>query len=372
MRKRTLLLLLGAALLTGCSLPAGLPSPGTATPFIITATLPPTPIPSITPTPVPPTPTPTTVPVEGMTGTQVNVRATPSTAGTQLGILPPFTRVQIVGKDAGGNWYMILYPDAPDGAGWVTAQYVSVIQGQDKIPVVGGLPTQPSPAEGTPGAGPGGVILQQVNVRAGPGTAFDALGTLNPNDAVTLTGRDPTGDWLQIRYTGAPGGLGWIAAAYVDASGTQDLPIVGAAGAEPGATTPAPPPILSPTPGAALDDHDSAQAPGASASLSPSGTRAFIYSSDLSAPQGDAQDWVQLTSSSPAVLISLACSGNSGLAVQLTQGGGLVPGWQAPACGETRAAQLAAGSVYLLDIALAAGHPTPAYVRYSLRLEASG
>jgi uncharacterized protein YraI len=370
---RTFLLLLLAAVLSGCALQTGITGPGGATPYIITATLPPTPIPSITPTPVPPTPTATTVPVAGMTTTQVNVRATPSTAGTQLAILPPFAKVQIVGKDAGSAWYLILYPDAPGGTGWVTAQYVNVIQGADQIPVVIGAPTQGSAPNQTPGSSASGVISQQVNVRKGPGTEFDALGTLNPKDVVALTGKDPSGSWLQIQYTGAPGGVGWVAASFVQAAGAESLPIVGSAGEVVGTGTPPPTAaVLTPTPGAALQDNDSAEAPAASASLSSSGTRSLIYTSDLSAPQGDGQDWVGFTTASADVLVSLSCTGNAGVDVQLTQNGAAVAGADGLACGASRLLHLQTGSPYLLRLSMPAGAPAPSYVQYSLRVEISG
>ena len=374
MNTRTLLLIILAAVLTGCNMQAGVAGPGGATPFIITATLPPTPVPSATLTPVPPTPTATTVPVDGMTTTQVNVRSSPSTAGTQLAILPPFAKVQVVGKDAGEKWFMILYPDGPNGTGWVTAQYINILQGEDKIPVVvGGVPTQDAASNQTPGSSASGVIIQQVNVRKGPGTDFDALGTLNPNDVVTLTGKDPSGSWLQVQYVGGPGGLGWVAAAFVDATGAEGIPIVGSSGEVVGTGTPQPTlPALTPTPGAAIEDNDSAQAPAASAELSSSGTRSLIYSSDLSAPQGDAQDWVQFTPRSPGVLLSLSCTGNSGVEVELSQNGIAVPDWGGVVCGQSQAAQLGAGNLYLLRISLLAGYPNPAYVRYSLRIELTG
>jgi uncharacterized protein YraI len=371
---RHLLLIVLALALSGCGMQVGVAGPGGATPFIITATLAATPVPSVTPTPVPPTPTATTTPVEGMTqATQVNVRLTPSTAGTQLAILPPFTKIQIVGKDAGEHWYMILYPGAPEGTGWVTAQYVNVIQGKDKIPVVGGVPTQAAATDQTPGSTANGVITQQVNVRKGPGTTFDALGTLNPQDVVTLTGKDSSGEWLQIQYVGVPGGLGWVAAAFVDATGAEGLPIVGSGGEVVGTGTPAPTATLAaPTPGAAIQDNDSAQAPGAAAELSSSGTRSLIYSSDLSAPQGDSEDWVQFTPRAPTLLVNLTCTGNSGLALELSSNGIAVPEWAGVACGETRVAQLGAGGSYLLQISLLPGSPRPAYVRYSLRIELAG
>jgi 3-hydroxybutyryl-CoA dehydrogenase/5-formyl-3-hydroxy-2-methylpyridine 4-carboxylate dehydrogenase len=161
----------------------------------------------------------------------VNVRATPSAAGTQLAILPPFAPVQIIGVDPNGKWYEIMYPDAPGGTGWVTEEYIYVPQGKDTIPVIGGAPTAesaPSGTPGTPGASASGVVLQQINVRKGPGTQFDALGTLDPQDTVTLTGKSPDGTWLQIQYSG---GTGWVAAAFIDATGVESLPIVGETGA---------------------------------------------------------------------------------------------------------------------------------------------
>ena len=371
--KRTLLVVVLAATLTSCSLQAGISGAGTSTPFIITATLPATAIPSATLTPVPPTATATTVPVEGMTTTQVNVRATPSTAGTQLQILPPFAKVQIVGKDADEHWYMILYPDAPEGTGWVTAQYVNIIQGKDKIPVVGGVPTQALSPNETPGSSASGVVVQQVNVRKGPGTDFDAIGTLEPQDVVVLTGQDPSGMWLQIQYSSGPDGFGWVAAAFIEATGAEGIPIIGSSGEVVGTGTPLPTPaVLTPTPGAAIEDNDSAQAPAASADLSASGTRTLIYSSDLSAPQGDRQDWVAFTPHSMGVLVSLSCTGNSGLAVELSQNGTIVPEWPAIGCDQTRAAELGAGSAYLLRISILPDHLTSAYVHYSLRVELTG
>lgn len=367
------MLILLAAALTGCGLQTEIQGAGGATPFVITATLAPTPVPSATLTPIPPTPTATTVPVTGMTKTQVNLRATPSTAGAQLAILPPFAKVQIVGKDAAAGWYMILYPDAPGGTGWVTAQYINVIQGEDQIPVVIGVPTQGAAPNATPGSGATGVILQQVNVRKGPGTEFDALGTLNPKDVVALIGKDPSGAWLQVQFTGAPDGVGWVAASFVEATGAEAIPIVGSAGEIVGTTTPAPTAtLLTPTPGAAIQDNDSAQAPATSANLSSAGTRALIYSSDLSAPQGDAQDWIGFTLQGSDVLISFSCMGNAALDIELTQDGAPVAGADGLACSASRLLHLVAAKAYILRISIPAEDPAPAYVRYSVRIEITG
>jgi uncharacterized protein YraI len=353
-------------LLSACAARAS----GTPTPFIITATLPPTPVPSATLTPVPPTPTATVTPVDGMTTTQVNVRATPSSAGAQLGMIPPFAKVQIVGRDAGSNWYQILYADGPDGTGWITAQYVNVLRGSDTIPVVGQRPSATQAAVGaTAGPTGSGTVLQQVNVRSGPGTGYDALGLLNPNDAVTLTGKDASAAWLQIVYAAAADGVGWVAATYIQSGDLDRLPIVGSSGSAAATSTPgsAPAPVT-PTPAAALQDDDSAQAPAVNVVFSPLGTRTLIFSSEISAPNGDAEDWVQFTPFGASVVASLNCSGNGSPTTELNSNGRPVDGWPGLACGESKLLDLKSGESYLMSLSITAGDSL-ASVRYTLRIE---
>ena len=95
----------------------------TIAPSVGISTLPPSPAPALSETPLPPA-LPTTAPAEGITSTQVNVRVEPSTASDVLGIIPADMRVEITGKDPGGNWWQINYPhpQAVDGKGWITAQ----------------------------------------------------------------------------------------------------------------------------------------------------------------------------------------------------------------------------------------------------------
>ncbi len=350
-----------ALLISGCGLNPFAPGPATSMPFIITSTLPPTIPPSATGTPAPPTSPPTAAPVEGMTSTQLNVRSEPSTAGAPLGMIGAFAKVQIIAKDPAGNWFQILYAPAPDGKGWVTAQYVQV-KDRDAIPVIGG-------AAG-PGSGPSGVVTQQVNVRSGPGTDSGALGTLNPNDVVTLTGKDANGTWLQILYAGAPDGKGWIAAAYVQASGVGDLPIVAKSGQVVGTGTPTTvPPTVTPTLVAAPQDGDSAQSPAVNITFSPSGTRSVIYSSDVSAPQGDPEDWIQFTPYGATLTIALACAGNGMLNVELWQNGAALQNWAGLACGEAHQVGFSSGQPYVLRLFAVPGGNGLQYIHYTLKIE---
>lgn len=64
----------------------------------------------------------------------------------------------------------------------------------------------------------------QINVRSGPGTEYDRVGTLLANQEVIGKGRTEGGSWLLIEYQGGPDGYAWVYSSYVDYVG--DLPIV--------------------------------------------------------------------------------------------------------------------------------------------------
>lgn len=64
----------------------------------------------------------------------------------------------------------------------------------------------------------------QINVRSGPGTEYDRVGTLVSNQEVVGKGRTEGGSWILIEYQGGPDGYAWVYSSYVDYAG--DLPIV--------------------------------------------------------------------------------------------------------------------------------------------------
>jgi uncharacterized protein YraI len=305
--------------------------------------------------------------VEGITSTELNVRVGPSTASAVLGVIPANSRVQIVGKDPGEGWWQILYPGtgeadgATEGKGWVTAQYVSTGSLPPEVPVIGGGPDPTNP-----NAAFVAVIQQQLNVRSGPGTDFNSLGTLNPQDVVTLTGKDSNGAWLQIEYSAGPDGRGWINAAFARAQGVEGLPIVSEAGQVIGTGTPVDTP-LPPTPTIlpAPDDGDSARAPSVDVVLSPSGTGSFQFSSDVSAPTGDSDDWIQFTPFTDRVMVELTCIDQGFLTVELLQNS--QPVRDAMACGVNGVIATEAGIAYQLHIRAAASDVLR-YTRYTVRI----
>jgi uncharacterized protein YraI len=308
------LLVIVSFLAAGCSITVQTEFPTAAPTFLVTAMLPPSTTPQASETPLPPPPTPTVAPVPGITSTQLNVRAEPSTAGEVLGILAANVAVQIVGRDPGGNWWQILYEAGADGKGWVTAQFVET-EVSPEVPVIGSGGTES-------GLGFSAVVIQQLNVRSGPGTSFNSLGILNTDDVVSLTGRNRDGTWLQIEFTGGPEGRGWVSAGFIRADGAEGLPIVSEAGEVLGTGTPmeAPPPPT-PTIVPAPLDSDSTNRPIETILFERAGTRTLIYNGDVSTPEGDAEDWIAFITYDGLVFVSIQCAGNGSLRAEVVGSG---------------------------------------------------
>ena len=335
----------------------------TPTAFIVTATLsgPQTLTPSETP--LPPPPQPTVAPVGGTTSTQINVRAEPSTSGNVLGIIPANTKLEILGKDPGGNWFQINYPQGVDGKGWVTAKYVTMANGIE-VPIIGSSGTNPNNANIA-------IVQQQINVRSGPGTSFNSLGTLNAQDFVNLTGKDSNGAWLQIEFSSGPDGKGWVNAAFVQANGVENVPIITEAGNVIGTGTPTgipftPTPTLIP----AWADHDSQSNPVASVVFEPLGTHTLIYSGDVSAPDGDSQDWIQFTPYENFAFASLACDGINNLQVTFLENG--QPTTLELDCGDQlKNLNMESGSIYLIQLQALPTTGRLQYVHYTITIQTS-
>jgi uncharacterized protein YraI len=251
--------------------------------------------------------TPSNLRVEGVTTTQINVRSEPSTAGTHLGTIPPFSTVQILGKESYSVWYQIEYSNSPNGKGWITAAYVQVTT-DHVIPLI----------ETGTGSGVNGLVIQAVNVRSGPGTTFESLGTLIPNDVVVVTAKDTSGAWMQIEFKSR---VGWVASEFMRLDNKDALPVV----PETPQAAIATPQVVIEAPGfvPALPDGDSMQAPSAAVNLSLSGTRAFEFSGDISSPAGDGEDWVQFSSVSKMIRMDFFCSSNNAQ-LDLWKNGGIV------------------------------------------------
>ena len=342
MRKKIitlLFLLLTASFITACSMEVAKlddnADADASTTGIITATLPVTFTPRASATPLPATAQPTVEPVSGKVTAQINVRENPSTASESVGMLGINSEVEIIGKDTNEKWYKIRFisPSGESGEGWGAAEYI-LTESKPNVPVVSGG----SPSTGDENVN--GQVTQQINVRIGPGTDFVVLGLLNDGEGVFITGKNINANWLQIEFVSGSDDKGWIFANYVESDILDDLPIIGEGGEEIAASTQT---VMAataaPTFFPAPDDGDSTEEPSISVEFSATNSRAFDYSSDLSSPEGDSEDWIAFHPNSPEdrvnLLIDLSCEGNGNLYVELWQGGIKLDKWGELNCGDS-------------------------------------
>jgi len=204
----------------------------TATPSPTTTPFPTSPPPdSPVPTQAPPTPTPTPTRTGTVTATLVagtdgaNVRAGPGTEHDLLGTLDAGATAVVRGSFE--DWFLIDYEGASAWvANWVVeATNLEYVPGVDETGAVIATPSDPQPTPTvTLVAGEGG-----ANVRSGPGTEHDVIGSLDPGDTAVVTGRHE--DWYRIDYDGA---LGWVAEWVVEIADGENVPEVDPSeGAEP-------------------------------------------------------------------------------------------------------------------------------------------
>lgn len=306
------------------------------------ATPSPSPSPSPSATRLPPSPTPEPLLLEGRVLAPLNVRREPAPAAEVIGTLASGENVQVDLQSQDGQWYRIRYPAAPQGMGWVSARYLEL-----------SLPTS------LPSGIVFGQVTQRLNVRRGPGTNFESLGVLEARSLVLLTGKNRSASWLRVQYPFGTEKYGWIAAQYVKAEGVERLPLLNedglpiAVATSEGRTQEI---ILTPTPAPAPDDGDSATSPAVRFRFDAQSNRRLLYSSQLSFPVGDPEDWIEFipfdvqSGALALVQIALNCQGGE-VVLELWQGGLQQTGVEMPTCGSSpRRFFLAAGQAYQVRI----------------------
>ncbi len=264
--------------------------------YIITATLPATVTPFPTQTPLPPTLIPPFTPIEGQTTSLVNVRQGPSAASVQVGEVPIFDKVEILGKDPSNKWWLINFPTSPTGQGWVTVEYVKVEVDTSSVPVVD----------------------------------------------VPLDGSNPA-------------------------------PTTGASGTEGDA-------VASPAPTASFvtapEDGDSLESPALDALLSAETNTYIEHRSELSAPEGDHDDWVEFFfdgsfGTEKSAYVTMNCSGSGKLNLELLQNGVPLQSWPNLTCGRANQLQLSlfTGAPYTLHFYATSENGALEYISYSVSVQ---
>ena len=164
----------------------------------------------------------------------VNARVGPATSFDKIGFLEPGQEATVTGWSNG--WWQIEYRGQ---VAWVSGAYADAT-GADQIaepipPTENSDPGEPSPHLI---AGDNG-----VNVRLGPGVAFDKVGYLEPSAEAPVIARSQ--GWWQIAYMG---GTGWVSGQFVTALGAETVAEVTPP------STPQPTPTLPPAPVWAIDE----------------------------------------------------------------------------------------------------------------------
>ena len=179
------------------------------------------------PTVAAPTPAPNTPYL--VAKTHVNVRSGPGTQYPVYGVSTPGQSAEVAGVSPDYTWWMIRIPTsvAPDGQGWMSADYVTVYNTQN-VPVVQPPPPPPEvqpPPPDTSGAY--GVTTDVINVRVGPSNQTESYGKVPVGTTFQIVGISDDSKWYaaSIPTAIAPDGVGWVNANYVDVFNADGVPI---------------------------------------------------------------------------------------------------------------------------------------------------
>lgn len=113
---------------------------------------------------------------------KLNVRTGPSTSYAQIGSITDKGKYTITSINSAGTWGLVKELD-----GWIciTEKYVEKIQSSTEMIIK--------------------IIVDVLNIRTGPGTTYDKVGTLFKDDVYTIVELNSQGTWGKLKS-----GAGWI------------------------------------------------------------------------------------------------------------------------------------------------------------------
>lgn len=156
------------------------------------------------------------------------VRGGPGTNYPVYGAFLGGATATITGRSEDNLWWTISVPVAPDGQGWVPAEYV-IASNADGVPVVPAPPVPPTVAVQPPGPeDPQASALVETYVRSGPGTNYPAYGIVTPGMTGGVIGQSEDGQYWVVRVdpTNIGAGYAWVAKAYTQASNVENVPTI--------------------------------------------------------------------------------------------------------------------------------------------------
>ena len=137
---------------------------------------------------------------------------------------------QVAGKSEDSAWWAVSVPAAPGGIGWVDGAWVSA-SNVDAVPVLPTPPVPPTTDLVPPGPGdPQAAALVNASVRSGPAETYPAYGVAPAGAVGRVIGKSEDGAWWAVRIdpTLVGAGFGWIAGSTVQATNTENVPIIAA------------------------------------------------------------------------------------------------------------------------------------------------
>jgi len=162
----------------------------------------------------------------GMVNRQANLRAGPGTSYAVNGQAAQDQLVTIIDKNPAGDWYKLT------GGQWIAAFLVNVATNPPTQTLTSATPAPLAPTTTGPTA------QRAANLRAGPGTTYALIGSVDAGQALDITNHNADGSWFQLA-NGA-----WIAAFLVNQPGSAGANAV----VNTGALTTSPAPIATATP----------------------------------------------------------------------------------------------------------------------------
>jgi uncharacterized protein YgiM (DUF1202 family) len=170
------------------------------------------------------------------------VRQGPATTYPASGTVDQGELTGVFGINAAGDW---LYVFTISGAnGWLPADTLRVTGSLAAAPVLSADPLAPRASPSEPGPSTAGTVSIQpldleelitvttarvdndaLNVRQGPGAAYEGLGTLSRDNEVEVLALNKTGEWALVKT--ADGEYGWTSLDYLSVDGSlADAPQV--------------------------------------------------------------------------------------------------------------------------------------------------
>ncbi|WP_434796474.1 SH3 domain-containing protein [Terrisporobacter vanillatitrophus] len=139
---------------------------------------------------------------EGIAKSNLNVRKGPDTTYTKVGSLKKSTKVTIVAKSS-NNWYKIKFNN---GYAYVSSQYITITT------------NKPEPSE-TPYSTTG-TANDNINVRKGPDTTYNKVGSLRKNTKVTIVAKS-SNNWYKIKFNN---GYAYVSSQYITITTNKPKP----------------------------------------------------------------------------------------------------------------------------------------------------